>query len=116
VWGVVKPGAPFEKVVRDCPKLARDADVLVVMAGTNNVSSRRRIDFQALQHQLSRLRLSTRVILTKRVRIYLTNRSQIVEIEANMNSNISKHFSRESKILKDVPQGSVLGPLLFIHY
>jgi hypothetical protein len=48
VCGVVKPGAPFEEVVRDCPTLARDADVLVVMAGTNNISSRRKIDFRAL--------------------------------------------------------------------
>ena len=65
VCGMVKPGAPFEEVVRDCPKLAGDADVLVAMAGTNNISMGRRIDFRALQHQLPGLRPSTRVILMK---------------------------------------------------
>ena len=50
------------------------------------------------------------------VRSYITNRSQIVEIEYNMNLNTSKYFSRECKILKDVPQGSVLGPLLCLVY
>ena len=64
VSGLVKPGAPLREVLRDCSQLARDVDVLVIQAGTNDLSPRGGVDIAPLRQQLARLPSSTRVILS----------------------------------------------------
>ena len=49
-------------------------------------------------------------------RSYLTNRKQIVEVAYKFEQNIATCFSHETSIEYGVPQGSVLGPVLFLLY
>jgi hypothetical protein len=63
VSGVVKPGAPLKEVLRDCSRLARGVDVLVVEAGTNDLSPRGIVNVTPLREELARLPSSTRVVL-----------------------------------------------------
>jgi lysophospholipase L1-like esterase len=63
VSGIVKPGAPLEEVVRDCKRLAMGVDLVLVQAGTNDLTSRKRIDFQSVQQELSDIPSTTKIIL-----------------------------------------------------
>lgn len=45
---------------------------------------------------------------------YLANRKQFVEIQWMQNNRIKSHRSRLADVYKGVPQGSILGPILFI--
>uniref|UniRef100_A0A1B6FIE1 Reverse transcriptase domain-containing protein n=1 Tax=Cuerna arida TaxID=1464854 RepID=A0A1B6FIE1_9HEMI len=47
-------------------------------------------------------------------RSYLTGRKQLVELKHNLNGTISKVRSAPLHIKRGVPQGSVLGPVLFL--
>ena len=60
---IFKPGAPLEEVVRDAPSLARDADIVIVQGGTNNIE-KGGINFQPLKKTLLKLG-KRRVILCK---------------------------------------------------
>lgn len=52
----------------------------------------------------------------KWVESYLTDRSQSVEIPHTTNNKLSKFQSAKQNIKHGVPQGSILGSLLFISY
>jgi hypothetical protein len=63
VSGMVKPGAPLKEVLRDCSRLGRGVDVLLVQAGSNDLSPRGRANIAPVREELARLPSSTRVVL-----------------------------------------------------
>jgi len=74
--------------------------------------------YDVLNHKLLLEKLPSygmRGITNSWFRSYLTNRRQFIEINQSDSSSVmvNRHRSSFMEIKQDVPQGSVLGPLLF---
>ena len=61
--GYVKPGAPLREILRESPSLSRDADTVVIVGGTNDISRTGDVDFKPLLDVLKRLK-TKRVIVS----------------------------------------------------
>jgi retron-type reverse transcriptase len=74
--------------------------------------------YDVLNHQILLDKLDTYEIrgLANKWFSYLSNRTQFVEITCVSNSTQRKFMSTPRKNLSGVPQGSILGPLLFQLY
>uniref|UniRef100_A0A1B6GU06 Reverse transcriptase domain-containing protein n=1 Tax=Cuerna arida TaxID=1464854 RepID=A0A1B6GU06_9HEMI len=72
--------------------------------------------FDTLEHEQLLTKLNTmgvRGTEAEWFRSYLTNREQVVEIRQTQNNKIVQVTSNPLTVLRGVPQGSVLGPVLF---
>jgi len=72
------------------------------------------VDHQILLSQL--YRYGIRGISYDWVKSYLTDRMQAVQIKKRIQNNLGTSFSTVKKVSKGVPQGSILGPILFSLY
>jgi hypothetical protein len=75
--------------------------------------------YDVLNHQILLEKLEMygiRVIANQWFQYYLSNRTQFVEITHLENNTQKKYSLSHRKYLSDVPQGSVLGPILFLLY
>lgn len=73
--------------------------------------------FDCLGHDLILLKLETlgvRGVAAEWFRSYLSNRSQLVELRVITNGNTKTVTSERQPMERGVPQGSVLGPVLFV--
>lgn len=69
-------------------------------------------DHQILTNKLHHYGIKGKIL--KLLESYLNNRYQYIEIKSVVNNKEISFKSRLNKILRGVPQGSILGPILFI--
>ena len=75
--------------------------------------------FDLVNHEMLLIKLEhygIRGIALQLIRSYLQDRKQSVEITQMVNGNSSRHNSKYRNVSQGVPQGSILGPLLFLLY
>ena len=75
--------------------------------------------FDLVNHNILLAKLEhygVRGIVLQIIKSYLQDRQQSVEIIQNVNGNRKRFQSNYSNLLQGVPQGSILGPMLFLLY